>query len=482
MKKYFLLIQLTVFALASQAQSETNLGHLRNVYQSSYVDPANYTDHRLSIGLPGISSVYLGFANTGFAVKNFLDDENRIDGDKLLKSLRNKNYLFVGADIDLLHIEAKIKNYHWSFYSRERLDLRFGYPEDLFELPLRGNGAFVGSEIDFGGLALDAIHYNEIGIGWTMSGFKTIHGPVIWGGKIKLLTGRANIRTTETDATIAISEDIYEHSVSGDLNILTSGVPYDVSTGETNFDPMSYFLGFQNLGLGLDLGAAIQLDEDLKIWGSMTDLGYIRWKANPQGLSANANLYVGGWDIAADLLGDSSSLSTDLLVDSLQNSFDLDTVQDQKYTTMTTTRFNIGADYKITDKIEATATFNCFPYRGLRCAFALGLYYEPWRFLNISLVNTIQYKTLINPGLGLVIKPGPAQIYLVSDNILWAAFNPYASRAVNLRFGINLVFGKDEPQIPPVKCPNHHSRHRKQGKAKSLSHRFTVRKLVKKRR
>ena len=466
------------------SQAETNLGHLRNVYQASYVDPANYTDHRLSIGIPILSSNYVAFANTGFAVKHLLTKEkidgyHRLDEKALLRSLRNKNYIYTGLEVDLFHVETKIKNFHWSVYSRERVDVRFGYPEDLFELPLRGNGAFKGDVIDFSGLAVDATHFNELGIGMTMSGIKTVYGNVIVGGKIKLLQGRSNIRTSTSDATISISEDIYEHDVNGELKIKTAGLPYSFQDGTTDFDPMSYFFNFKNLGVGIDIGGAIQLHEDLKLWGSMIDFGFIRWKTNPQALVANGDLFIGGFDIATELLGDSSNLSVDLLKDSLKNAFTLDTLTNERYTTMTTTKFNVGVDYKIIKNLEATATVNIFPYRGLRSTLALGLYYEPWRFLNISIVNTMQYKMLINPGFGLVIKPGPVQIYMVSDNILGAAFNPYASKSANFRIGINLVFGKDEPQIPPVLCPDHHTRHHKHKIKSNRPHRGSIRKLMK---
>ena len=49
-----------------------------------------------------------------------------------------------------------------------------------------------------------------------------------------------------------------------------------------------------------------------------------------------------------------------------------------------------------------------------------------------------QYSAL-NFGAGLVVCPGPVQLYVVTDNFL-AFINPKLAKATNVRLGVNLVF------------------------------------------
>jgi hypothetical protein len=56
---------------------------------------------------------------------------------------------------------------------------------------------------------------------------------------------------------------------------------------------------------------------------------------------------------------------------------------------------------------------------------------------------TISYnqKTINNLGVGLIIKPGPFQFYVIADNV-YPAINPLYTTNGNIRVGMNLVFGR----------------------------------------
>lgn len=477
MKNYIFSALFILFTWNVFSQSELQLGLMRNVYQSSYVNPGNLTDHKVSVGLPMLSSMYFGVTNSGFAVKHALskdlnNDIHELTPDKMVKTMTRKNFLYAGASVDLLHVEVKIKNFHWSISSRERLDFRFGYPRDLVKLPFEGNGAFAGDMIDFSGLALDFSHYNETGIGFTMTGIKLIFGDLVWGGRVKFLTGRSNIHTDVSTLSVTVSDDIFEHYASGRLNIVSSGLPIVMDGSEMNVD-QEYISGYskiRNWGLGVDVGANLYFNDFFSVWGSITDLGYIRWKSNLQGLDVNSSLFLGGYDIGGQIIGgDTNTITQEKIIDSLRNSITVDSTLGTKYTTYTSTKLNIGMKYTLRKNLQASVAMNVYGYRGLRTMFHVGLIYEPRRWFNFSIVNTMQYRRLFNLGFAMVIKPGPVQVYMISDNLIGAIISPYATKSVNFRIGINFVFGKEQNQAAVVKCPDFYN-YEKQKKARLKSY------------
>ena len=65
--KKILLFACSIFAMQMGfSQNELTFPLLENVLQSSYINPAHVPEHKVSIGLPGISSMYFGATNTGF--------------------------------------------------------------------------------------------------------------------------------------------------------------------------------------------------------------------------------------------------------------------------------------------------------------------------------------------------------------------------------------------------------------------------------
>ena len=67
--------------------------------------------------------------------------------------------------------------------------------------------------------------------------------------------------------------------------------------------------------------------------------------------------------------------------------------------------------------------------------------------LSLGASYAIRHKRFDNLGLNMSVKLGPVQIYAVTDNLITAIKN-YDSSTMNLRFGLNLVFGK--PSIKEV--------------------------------
>ena len=54
-------------------------------------------------------------------------------------------------------------------------------------------------------------------------------------------------------------------------------------------------------------------------------------------------------------------------------------------------------------------------------------------------------KSYTNLGLGVALKGGPVQLYIVTDNVLGMIF-PQNTKSIQFHFGINLLFGKKKSE------------------------------------
>lgn len=450
--KRILLILAVCIAYSASAQIEYTMQSLRNVYQSSNYNPAYVPDYKLSIGLPVISSVYGYAGNTGFSFSDLVTEDlvngsHRIDFDQLAGNFsRKKGFLFAGAQVDLFHIHFKQKNNYWSFHSKLRTDTRFSYPKDLFKLIADGNTGFDNNEIDLSGLAIDHTAYIENAIGFT----KQLEKWTV-GGRVKLLLGANNVRTSKADLKWKVNaDDIYQYEFTGDYEIRTAGLPkIDTSGEETDIDE-SDFLKPQGLGFGVDLGASYQITPRLLVSGALNDLGFIKWSKNTYRYKSSSGYNYDG--VVTTIQG----LDNEEPIDEFD--YELE-IEEKAYSTSLRTNVNLSARYKILHKLYADAVLNAYVYRRVRVGGSVGAYWEFKRFLNITLGNTMTYGRMINPSMGVVVKPGPFQFYVVTDNLATVfgpamvaegsdngLVSPYRSKAFGVHFGMNLVFGRVKTQ------------------------------------
>ena len=88
MKRILLSIILSGMVFGGIAQSELTLPFMRDVFQTTYINPSVLPEHTVSIGIPGVS-VYSQFITNGFVPNNFMKfvgDSLRIDPVKFVNS------------------------------------------------------------------------------------------------------------------------------------------------------------------------------------------------------------------------------------------------------------------------------------------------------------------------------------------------------------------------------------------------------------
>lgn len=425
------------------AQREVTLYMMENVYQASYVNPAVIPQSEVSIGLPGIASVHFGEA-LSFSAKNVMDG-NVASPTKLINNSKKGVYSLTAADVDLLSARLKVKHWYFNFSARARAYQNLMIDKDVLDLAWNGNGDLLGQDISLKHMRNNTTAYKEIGFGASRQ-----FGKWTFGAKLKANFGVANISNAGNDASLYFDPDTYEARMDGEYVINTSSLPHVDDSNDIEKEDFLK-LNTKNFGLSIDLGASYKINDRLEVSASLVDLGYIKWADNPQNYNMKVDGVVSGADaIGAIIKGGDTDSIWDAWADGLEDQADYTSTQNS-YTTMLHGQFYLNGKYKVGDKIDAYGTVNVFLWKGLRTSATVGIRKEFGRSFSMTVNNTVQYKRLVNIGLGFMVKPGPFQFYMVFDNLYMGNFIEYKNADapmpqyvtnVNMRLGVNLVFGK----------------------------------------
>jgi len=196
MKKILILCLLCSPCLSLFAQQDLTLYNMPNISQSSRVNPSLAPVNKFYIGLPVISSVYFNLSNSSFRYHDFYtlrsDDSVVIDIENTIKKLRKTNFLKTSFNTDLISFGFKMKKNYFTVNVTEHVNFAFLYSKDLINLIDKGNGAYIGQQLDFKKTGFDATHYRDYSIGWAYE----VNEKWRTGFRIKYLYGMENYSST----------------------------------------------------------------------------------------------------------------------------------------------------------------------------------------------------------------------------------------------------------------------------------------------
>ncbi len=426
------------------SQSELMLPIFQDVFQSSYLSPTVRPEHAVSIGLPGISSVYTQVINNGFvpsAVAKKGIDTIFLSTEKILDNLRDVNLLNLSADIDIFHLRLRIYNWTCWLGVRQRHSLSFYYPKDLFDFTLRGNKHLVGKTIDFSGLGLNANLHREYSFGistelnkWTI------------GGRISLLQGLSSLYLKPKMIKATIDEEDFDHNFEMDAILYSAGVPFteDQMLNTDVFSDTDWLIGymsrFRNPGASLAFGLSYKLNQKTSISFSFSDVGLIYWNDSTINYRAKGLTTFNGLDGLTSWLN-----GGELDIDTALNTFRKNLTGEEfegSFTTWLHPKFYLSTNYQLSNRTYVGAQLYATINRRIYPALAVGISQGFGRYLNFALTASMNQRTFTNLGFGMLIKPGPLQIYLGLDNFYSPLIDPLTFTNMNFRFGINLVFGR----------------------------------------
>jgi hypothetical protein len=252
--------------------------------------------------------------------------------------------------------------------------------------------------------------------------------------------GRISINTKKSQVDFYTDSTTYDLYVKSDFEVNTSGIE---NIDEYFEQPLSALVFPGNRGLGVDLGATYQFNDRISASASVTDIGYIRWRANTLKLVSHnpgEEVVYNGMTIHdfIDLFNDFDDFGQEI-TDSIADLVEIDSVYDVKYTTGLPARFNVCGTYSFKEAGSVSLVLNGISYNH-HFSTALGISYSYTfkRLFGVAVSYNLYNHQYTNVGLGFNINAGPIQFYAVSDNvpglIFWKATNNSS-----VQFGINVL-------------------------------------------
>ncbi len=450
MKKIVLSL-IIIFPLLASAQDEPTMRFLPQLAESGWSTASNRTDTKISIGLPVLSSTSVHLFSNGFTYHNLFNivgDTTFLQLGNVINHLKANNFVGFGTSISLFHINYTTTKFSIGLFINSRIISQFNYPGDLFKLLWNGNGGSLGQTLQIGNFGVNAMIYNEYGLHFSTK-FKR---KWTFGVNPKILFGKFDMYTKTSSLTLYTDPNYYQMTAAANLNFQTSGIPD--SNQRKNIDAAyvkNYTLNTANKGFAIDLSAKYDFNEKLSMSVGVNDLGAIHWASNLHNYTSNVSaLTFDGIHAENIFQGDSSSnISFQKYTDSLKKKFQIQNNQNA-YTTRIPLNLYAMALYQLNTKNKVGAQFNSY-YFAQNYTNALTLFYQfRWtKHFSIAATYTAKSRSAFNVGGGLVLQFLNMQWYMTTDN-WWAAIKPLDSKNVNLRFGMNVVWGdankKEEPQ------------------------------------
>jgi len=490
----------------ASAQQENTLYFMNTVAQSNYYNPATKPAYDFNMCFPCFTSAY-GSTSSSSIKFNDVFKKNTSGGttipiEGLSAKMDDKNYFRALVNKDWLSLHFRLlPKLNIDINITDKFDMRGMYPKSFIELIEKGNAPFIGQTVS-GAPEFDFTHYREYGIGASYQ----LNDKIRIGVKPKIYFGKSNITTKVTDLSFTTAAD-YTMTATGEGWMRTAGFSsvkdvllpadgmYQLNPPYTNAmtsskleyllanarnlnsnNPLArkllqtlaqqyslseaYSYRSSNAGLGIDLGITYDVTDKLTLGASLLDLGFISWKKDVRGMKSaqKFNTSFDGFDGDPIIKGDVSinGQIVNMFNEALQplkdimNSTDKDNAN---YRTNLPTRFYLSGTYKLQENFKVGANFFGEVYKGkMMSSLGINATKDFGKWVTLSGTYTMAHKNYANLGMGLALNLTPAQIFVVSDNMISGMFTGISgTNNYNFRMGFNMAFGKLSKRSFPQK-------------------------------
>lgn len=456
------------------AQVSNSLYFMNGVPQSNRVNPAFQPGCDFYIGIPLLAPLRNEETSNPFAWNDIIYPHPSEDSlisflhplgnrEAFLSKLESNNYFSSLSGTSIISFGFRTKVGYFSMDVTTRFEGGVNIPGDLGELLLIG--AEEGKSYEMDGLAAELWGFDEVAIGWSGA----ILDNLKVGARGKFLFGVGNLSTLNSGLSLQTSRDSWR--LQSDMRIAASlpfaDVTYDEEGRISNIglkddvedlDPWrlpKYAFNLGNFGLGMDLGVEYRPLDNLLLSASFLDLGYIKWTDEVHEVSYTTEYEFGGFEldpleISDDFtFGDYLDSAFSQMSDSLEQF--LEFTPGGVYSRRLNSKLFVGASYSLTPVINlGLLSRTDFLHHKIAQQITASANFTLSTWLNLSLSYSYIDSYFKNVGVGLSLKAGPVNLYLISDNALNLVFWPQETRAVNVWFGLNLVFGCEGIDRPLV--------------------------------
>jgi len=443
------------------AQESPTLQFMKGLPQSTLQNPALHNDSsKVVIGFPGLSGMYFDFSSD-FAIDNLihkgtgsLANSLVLDVEGFHSSLKETNAVQQNFSMPVFYLGIRNKQNFFSFGVSEKEMSSLSFEKNLITFIKDGNAPYMGKDFDLGTIDMDAYHYREFAFGFSR---EVIKRKLTVGAKAKLLYGKFAVQTEQLNLRIETAADGSYLNLNSDMKINVSGPitpEYDADNNFTSMntddlEPETYLMQKGNMGMAFDLGAVYKLTPKITFSGSIVDIGKISFKNNNHNLNHVSSYKWEGIDFSrsldeskADYVDPSDLMDAEL--EKLESTFKpkRSEFNSEAFDMSLPTKIYLGGTYAVNDRF-GIGVLDCLYSNGTirRNTVTLSANAMLAKFFSLTGTYSAIGDSYNNLGLGMAIRLGFMQMYLVSDNLM-ALNEPAKAEFVNVRFGMNFLFGR----------------------------------------
>ena len=442
MKKNIFLLAFVVIAQLGFGQYATQQALYNNLPQARYYNAGIFPEYAGYFSIPVLSGYGATISNSAFSFSDLFVNGN-IELNNFVQHLSDKNNLNFGLATDIIGFGFKVKRNYFSLNITSKSEMNLGYNKALFDFVLNGNANYIGKDLSLDGFAFDASSYLETGIGYA----RDVNEKLNIGGRAKVLIGVVNINGDFNGIKLHTDENDYSLTATSDFSVKAYGTFLANDSINSAWGEPSVF-NPSNMGFGLDLGATYQYSDELTLYGSVVDLGFINWKDNGEELyNDGAEFKYDGFAYSDLEESDDGDFFTDL-GDSLASVFELKRSR-ISYRTQLKTKLYLGGKYELNkffaaDLLIHGRVFNNKFYPTIMAG--AGFHLNKWLTTKVTFAGV--NSTYDNFGAGLILHLGAFQLYGMMDNVYGLTQVDHA-RYLSGSFGINFTFkgNKNEKKL-----------------------------------
>jgi hypothetical protein len=449
---YLLFIQILYF-LPSGAQDKT--GYFLGINpQNNALNPA-YSYNRdvfifnpsVSFSLANSSLTFHSMFNKG---KGSQDTLLFWDFKKIEKKLSSSNSVYGDAAISLFFVGKVLRNReYFSFQVARKYNAVFSYPESFVKLRY-GNADLTLNKprtIDLNNYAINGSVYDEFSFGLS----KTYNRRFTAGAHFKILQGKVAVKTNRFLASVVTSDDFSKSVLKTNAMIQFSAPIMKPKPGTkklqvdmTQLKEQTSWLYYtiKNLGIAIDLGAVWNVNDKVRISGSLNDVGFIHWGAKPQQLVSNGEYLFDGFYFSSqnfEKFDAGNYFKT--YTDTLQTLF-FPKESKESFGTWLNARSYLGISYQYRHNLRFTGLLKSTFYKNYYLfETTLGAVYQPQKRVSVSGTWSFSNYSLYNFGLGAVYTGKRYQLFAVTDNI--NAITILDVKGINLALGVSWVLWQE---------------------------------------
>ncbi len=421
-----------IFSQGTKAQNGYILYGLRDIQQSSFLNPAFASGAHVVVGIPLLSNLSVGLFSTGGGIGDYVStypgtDSLYFDLDKIINNGKTEDKLVDFLDNDLLFGGFKAGKMFITLGIRQHLFIQTIFDRDALRLLWNGTSDYEGEILNLDNTVVNENHIMDYHVAVSLPVGKIFRV----GARLHFLQGLSDITTENNGINV---ETIQDNDGNFILHARTNFVVNTAGFADNSITVSDYFSNFDNLGFSVDLGVDVQVTKQISVNAAVLNWGKIHFRSNTKSYyPAYDSINFDGADIDIN-----NEDVIDNLGDTLQKIFEIKD-EPRDYDVKLPTRIIVGGEYFTKDfRNDFSFLFSGRFYDE---------YFEPaisigyTRFISPHFTIKANYTWIqdapTNFGLAFALNFHPLQFYLYSENVP-GLFNWDQQKYVQIGFGLNV--------------------------------------------